>query len=92
MDLGFGPKLSRLAAGICFLLFVMALQYFFGRWVMLAVLFLPVLLWLLLRVTLPRSSRKKKVIDLVSNSVDIRSFFIERLDDHFESAIKRLRR
>jgi hypothetical protein len=32
-------------------------------------------LWLLLRATLPKSYRKKRIIDLVSSSVDIGSFF-----------------
>jgi len=57
---------------------------------MLAVLFLPLLLWLFLRVTLPNSSRKKRIIDLVSNSVDIGDFFMGRLDDRFESLARRL--
>ncbi len=91
MDQGFGPKLSRVAAGVCFLLFLGALGYFFGQWVVYAVLFLPLLLWLLLRVTVPRSYRKKRIIDLVSRSVDVGDFFIERLDDHFDSLIRRLR-
>jgi hypothetical protein len=68
MDQGFGPKLSRMAAGVCFLLFLGVLQYFFGRWVMYGVLFFPVLLALLLLATLPKSSRKKRIINLVSNS------------------------
>jgi len=59
LEQGFAPKLSRVAAGISFLLVLGLLQYLFGRWVMLAVVFLPVLVWLLLTVTLPNSSRKK---------------------------------
>jgi hypothetical protein len=92
MDQGFGPKLSRVAAGICFLLFLGALQYFFGRWVMYGVLFLPLLLALLLMVTLPKSSRKRRIINLVSNSADVGSFFIERLDDRIENLARRLKR
>jgi hypothetical protein len=92
MDQGFGPKLSRVAAGACFLLFLGVLQYFFGRLVVYGVLLLPVLLALLLMVTLPKSSRKKRIIDLVSNSVDVGSFFIERLDDRIDSFVRRLKR
>jgi len=92
VDLGFGPKLSRIAAGVCLLLFMGAVQYFFGRWVMFAVFLLPALLALFLAVALPNSSRKKRIIRLVSSSVDIGSFFIERLDDRFENLMKRLRR
>lgn len=92
MEQGFAPRLSRVAAGICFFLFLGALAYFFGQWVAYAVLFLPLLLWLLLRVTVPRSYRKKRIIDLVSKSVDIGDFFMERLDDRFDTLIKRLKR
>jgi hypothetical protein len=80
------------AAGICFLLFLGVLQYFFGRWAMYGVLFLPVLLALLLMVTIPRSSRKKRIIDLVSASVDVSSFFMERLDDRIDTLVRRLKR
>ncbi|HYM79265.1 MAG TPA: hypothetical protein VE377_25035 [Candidatus Dormibacteraeota bacterium] len=92
MELGFGPRLSRVAAGVCFILFLGALQYFFGRWVMLAIVMLPALLAVLLVVALPNSSRKRRIIRLVTGSVDITDFFMERLDDRFESLIKRLRR
>ena len=92
MDQGFAPKLSRVAAGICFLLFLGSVNYFFGQWVMYAVVFLPLLLWLLLRVTVPKSHRKKRIIHLVSQSVDIGDFFMERLDDRFDTLIKRLKR
>ena len=92
MEQGFAPKLSRVAAGVCLLVFIGLLQYFFGYWVMLVVIFLPVLLWLLLRATVPKSYRKKRVIALVSSSVDIGSFFFERLDDRFESLVRRLKR
>jgi hypothetical protein len=92
MDQGFGPKLSRVAAGVCFLLFLGALQYFFGRWVMYGVMFFPVLIALLLMLTLPSSSRKKRIIRLVSNSVDVGSFFMERLDDRIDTLVKRLKR
>jgi hypothetical protein len=80
------------AAGISFLLFLGLLQYFFGSRAMLAVLFLPVLVWLLLTVTLPDSSRKKRIINLVANSLDVGDFFMERLDDRLEGFVKRLRR
>jgi len=92
LEQGFAPRLSRVAAGVCFFLFLGTLQYFFGHWVTLAVLLLPLLLWLLLRATLPNSSRKKKIIDLVSNSVDITDLFMERLDDRFEGLARRLKR
>jgi hypothetical protein len=92
MEQGFAPKLSRVAAGISFLLFLGLLQYFFGSLAMLAVLFLPVLVWLLLTVTLPDSSRKKRIINLVANSLDVGDFFMERLDDRLEGFVKRLRR
>ena len=91
MEQGFGPRLSRVAAGVCFFLLMGALQYFFGRWVMLTIVMLPVLLALLLAVALPRSSRKSRIIGLVTSSVDVTSFF-ERLDDRFESVAKRLKR
>ena len=91
MNQGFGPNLSRVAAGVCFLLFLGGLQYFFGRIVMYAVVFLPVLLWAMLRLTIPQSYRKKRIINLVSKSVDVQDFFIERLDDHFDSLIRRPR-
>jgi small-conductance mechanosensitive channel len=92
MEQGFAPKLSRVAAGISFLLFLGLLQYFFCSRAMLAVLFLPVLVWLLLTVTLPDSSRKKRIINLVANSLDVGDFFMERLDDRLEGFVKRLRR
>jgi len=92
LEQGFAPRLSRVAAGVCFLLFLGALQYFFGSWVVLAIVMLPALLALLLVVAVPKSSRKKRIIGLVSSSVDVGSFFIERLDDRFDSLIKRLRR
>jgi uncharacterized protein (DUF58 family) len=71
--------------------FLGVLRYFFGIWAY-AVFLLPVLMALLLTVALPNSARKKRIIRLVSNSVDVGSFFIERLDDHFDNLIKRLRR
>jgi hypothetical protein len=92
LEQGFAPRLSRVAAGISFLLFVGALQYFFGRWVMYGVLFFPVLLSLLLMVTIPRSARKTRIIRLVSASVDVSSFFMERLDDRFDTLVRRLKR
>ena len=92
MELGFGPKVSRVAAGVCFLLFVGAVQYFFGRWVVFAVLLLPALLALLLSITLPNSSRKNRIIRLVSSSTDVGTFFIERLDDRFDNLVRRLKK
>ncbi len=93
MEQGFAPRFSRVAAGVCLLLFLAGLQYFFGRWVMLAVIGLPVLMALILTVAIPNSFReKKRIIDLIVRSVDVGSFFFERLDDHFESFAKRLRR
>ena len=92
MEQGFGPKVSRVAAGVCFLLFVGAVQYFFGRWVVFGVLLLPALLALLLSITLPNSSRKKRIIRLVSSSTDVGTFFIERLDDRFENLVRRLKK
>jgi hypothetical protein len=92
MELGFGPRLSRVAAGVCFLLFLGLLQYFFGLWVMIAIMMLPALLAVLLVVALPNSSRKRRIIGLVTSSVDITGFFVERLDDRFESLMKRLGR
>jgi hypothetical protein len=92
LEQGFAPRLSRVAAGVCFLLFLGAVQYFFGQWAMLAILMFPLLLALLLLIALPNSSRKRRIIRLVTGSVDITDFFIERLDDRFESLIKRLRR
>jgi len=92
MEQGFAPKLSRVVAGLCFLLFLGSFQYFFGLWVMLAVLFQPVLVWLLLTAILPDSSRKKRVIGLVANSLDVGDFFIERFDDRLENLVRRLRR
>jgi hypothetical protein len=92
MELGFGPRLSRVAAGVCFLLFLGLLQYFFGLWVMIAIMMLPALLAVLLVVAIPNSSRKRRIIGLVTSSVDITGFFVERLDDRFESLMKRLGR
>jgi hypothetical protein len=92
LEQGFAPRLSRVAAGICFLLFLGAIQYFFGHWVMYGVLFLPVLLALLLMMTIPKSSRKKRIIGLVSASVDVSSFFMERLDDRIDALVRRFKR
>jgi hypothetical protein len=92
VESGFGPRLSRVAAGICLLAFLGALEYFFGPWVMLATVMLPVLLALLLTVSLPHSSRKRRVIRLVAGSVDIGKFFFERLDDRFENLTRRPKR
>jgi len=47
------------AAGLCFLLFLGALEYFLSPWVMLAIVALPVLTALLLAIALPNSSRKE---------------------------------
>jgi hypothetical protein len=80
------------AAGVCFLLFLGLLQYFFGLWVMIAIMMLPALLAVLLVVAIPNSSRKRRIIGLVTSSVDITGFFVERLDDRFESLMKRLGR
>jgi hypothetical protein len=88
MDQGFGPKLSRVAAGVCFLVLGFALQYFFGQWVLIAVLFMPLLMALLLTVTLPKSSRKNRIIGLVSRSVDI-GLLVEWLEDRFDKLTTR---
>ena len=92
MEQGFSPRLSRVAAGVGFLLFLGTLAYFFGPWVTLAIMALPVLITLLLAIAMPKSSRKRRILKLVASSVDLGSFFMERLDDHFESLGKRLRR
>ena len=92
MEQGFSPRLSRLAAGVCLLLFLEALEYFFGPWAALGIVALPVLIALLLAIALPNSSRKRRIINLVASSLDIGSFFIERLDDRFESLARRVRR
>ena len=92
LEQGFAPRLSRVAAGVCLLLFLGAVQYFFGSWVMLATVLLPVLFALLVLVVLPKSPRRKRVIDWAFKHLDIFDFFIERLDDRFETFEKRLRR
>ena len=92
MELGFGPRLSRVAAGVCFLLFLGTLQYFFGLWVMLGIMLLPVLLGSLVLIALPRGPGREKIINWGFKHLDIGEFFIERLDDRFESLEKRLRR
>jgi len=74
MELGFGPRLSRVAAGICLLLFLGLLQYFFGLWVMLSIVFLPVLLGLVVLVALPRGARRKRIIDWGFRYLDVSDF------------------
>jgi hypothetical protein len=59
---------------------------------MIAIMMLPALLAVLLVVAIPNSSRKRRIIGLVTSSVDITGFFVERLDDRFESLMKRLGR
>jgi hypothetical protein len=92
MELGFGPKLSRVAAGVCFFLFFGLVAYFFGEYVMFGVMFLPVLLWLIVSLVLPKGPDRKKIADWGFMHLDIAGFFMERLDDRFESLMKRLRR
>jgi hypothetical protein len=92
MDLGFGPRLSRVAAGVCFLLFLGVLQYFFGFWMMLGVMLLPFLLGLFVLIFLPSSPGRKKIIDWGFRYLDVSDFFMERLDDRFASLIRLLRR
>ena len=77
LEQGFSPRLSRVAAGVGFLLFLGTLEYFFGPWVTLAIMALPVLIPLLL--AMPKSSRKRRILKSVASSVDIGSFFMERL-------------
>ena len=85
MDLGFGPRLSRVAAGVCFILFVGGLEYLFGIWIVLCIVLLPLLLALLFAVTLPNDSGKKRTIGSAVSSVDVGRFFMEWLDDRFEN-------
>jgi hypothetical protein len=92
LEQGFAPRLSRVAAGVCLLLFFGALRYFFGGWVMLAIFVLPVLFALLVSVALPRSPGRKRMIDWAFKHLDVFDFFVERLDDRFESFERRLRR
>ena len=92
MEQGFSPRLSRVAAGVCFFLFLGAIEYFFGFGMMIVILALPLITVLLLTIALPNSSRKRRIIQLVASSVDIGNFFMERLDDRFESLARRLRR
>jgi hypothetical protein len=86
LEQGFGPKLSRVAAGVCFFLFLGVLDYLLGPWVLLAIVLLPLLLALLAVVAFPKSSRK--VVGVVLRSLDIERL-LGWLEERFENLTTR---
>ena len=89
MDYGFGPKVSRVAAGVCLLFFLGTLRYFFGRWVWTIPLLL-VLAVLLLALILPRNLAVRQLSGFTAWTMDLEHPF-GWLEDRFESLLTRLR-
>jgi len=90
MDLGFGPKLSRVAAGVCLILFFGLLRHLFGLWIWLGI-FGPALVALLLLVTFPRSPAAGRAGSFAVRVPDPLPL-LEWLQERFENLAKRLRR
>jgi hypothetical protein len=85
LDLGFSPKLSRVAAGICLLLLLGLLDYVARRWKLIAI---PISLVLLLLVLSSWGSRARKFAGRVAKALDVTRLG-EWLEDRFENLIKR---
>jgi hypothetical protein len=66
------------------------LEYAVGIWKIFAILISLVALFLLLSLLLPGSSAVRKLAGLVARALDV-LHWSERLDDYFESLIKRLK-
>ena len=83
MEQGFGPKLSRVAAGICFFLLLLLLNYVFGLGRLLVITLSFLLLLCLLSIALPENSLVKKIVGRASKLLDA-SILLDWLEDRFE--------
>jgi hypothetical protein len=70
LEQGFNPRLGRVAAGICFLLFLGLLDYLFGLRKWLGILLLFVLLVLLLFL-FPKSPWVSRMTHFVGRALDL---------------------
>ena len=84
MEQGFGPKLSRIVAGVCFLLFLGLIDYLFGLRKLFAITLLFLLLVFLLSLALPKSLSLKRLVVRISELLDI-SHLWNWLEDRFET-------
>lgn len=84
MELGFGPKLSRVAAGLCPMLLLGGLEYAFGAWREFAISISLLALFLLLSVLLPVSSNVRRFAGRVARALDVLRP-AEWLEDRFEN-------
>ena len=88
MDLGFGPKFSRIAAGLCLFLLYGVLWYAFGPWEILAISISLLVLFLLLAVLLPESSIVRRFAGRVARVLDVLRL-ADWLEDRFENFTRR---
>jgi len=83
----FGPKLSRVAAVTCFLLFLGLLDYVFGLPKVLVILLLFLLFVWLLLFLFPKSSTVKKGARSVLKALDLGST-LDWLEERFDKPTK----
>ena len=89
MELGFGPRLSRVAAGVCFLLFLGALRYLFGPWIWLGIAGIPLVVLLFL-VVFPRNPVARRAGGFTVRALDPLPL-LEWLEEGFENLVRRPR-
>jgi hypothetical protein len=88
MDLGFGPRFSRVAAGVCLMLLLGSLEYLVGSRRILAVLISLLALILFLSLLLPGTAKVKMLAGRVARSLDVLRA-AEWLENRFEHLTKR---